>query len=215
MPCCNRCNLLRNDFYSYEEFLAFSETIKTIDLKRGKLKLINHLKDSGAIKFGNFILASGCTSDYYIDIKLAFLNPKSSKVISNIIFNQIVKIRDIGALVGSGLGGELMVGCLLVKFGTMNFIMNDFYPVSGLIVRKEQKDHGTKQIIEGPPPNNNKVIILEDVITTGNSVSRVAKTLINQGFEISFIISVFNRSNIMNIDSIPVISALEANDLQP
>jgi orotate phosphoribosyltransferase len=47
-----------------------------------KDKLIQQLKECGAIKFGRFVLTSGAISDYYIDIKKASTEPKILKLIA-------------------------------------------------------------------------------------------------------------------------------------
>ncbi len=44
-----------------------------------KEKLIELLKECGAIQFGKFVLTSGAISNYYIDIKKASTNPKILK----------------------------------------------------------------------------------------------------------------------------------------
>ena len=63
-----------------------------------------------------------------------------------------------------------------------------------IFLRKEQKDYGTNKLIEGEFIKGQKVILIEDVITTGNSVIEAAKKLEENGLIVSQIITVFSRS---------------------
>ncbi len=96
-------------------------------------EIIQLLIDSDAIKFGDFILASGKKSNYYIDVKLAATKPwvlsRICKYIEEIIDN-FTKEPDYIACVE--LGG--------VPIGTM---VSDREVLPLIIVRKAAKDHGT------------------------------------------------------------------------
>ena len=50
-------------------------------------------------------------------------------------------------------------------------------PLLAFLVRKEQKDHGTRKQVEGPLPSGVKVVMLEDVITTGGSTLQAIEAL--------------------------------------
>ena len=49
--------------------------------------------------------------------------------------------------------------------------------ISMIMMRKESKEYGTRQIIEGVYHINNKVLIVEDVITSGKSILNAAQIL--------------------------------------
>ena len=68
-----------------------------------------------------------------------------------------------------------------------------------IFLRKEQKDYGTNKLIEGEFIKGQKVILIEDVITTGNSVIEAAKKIEENGLIVSQIITVFSRSNDLDL----------------
>ena len=68
-----------------------------------------------------------------------------------------------------------------------------------IFLRKEQKDYGTNKLIEGEFIKGQKVILIEDVITTGNSVIEAAKKIEESGLIVSQIITVFSRSKDLNL----------------
>ena len=64
-----------------------------------------------------------------------------------------------------------------------------------IFLRKDQKKYGTKNLIEGVYNRGNKVVLIEDVVTTGNSVIESAKILEENGLVISQIISIVSRNS--------------------
>jgi orotate phosphoribosyltransferase len=99
-----------------------------------KSLLISALKKCGAVKFGDFTLASGKKSKYYVDIKKASTDPVTLTVIAeqaaSIVLNEKVDI--IG---GVALGGVPLATAVSLKSGL---------PL--LIVRKEEKGYGTEGV---------------------------------------------------------------------
>jgi uridine monophosphate synthetase len=62
-----------------------------------------------------------------------------------------------------------------------------------LICRKEAKAYGTKKQVEGIFKPGENCLIIEDVITTGASVLKVADTLINEGLQVTDIAVLVDR----------------------
>lgn len=121
-------------------------------------ELINLIKDNAFYK-GEFKLANGNISPYYIDIRKITLSSKGLQLITK----QILKALDgiiYDAIGGMTLGADPIIGSLLACTQDKR----------GFIVRKEAKIHGTKNLIEGNLIKNDKIIIIDDVITSGNSV---------------------------------------------
>ena len=66
--------------------------------------------------------------------------------------------------------------------------------IDGLIVRKEAKDHGTGQQVEGPElPEGSKVTVLEDVTTTASSAIKAVDALREAGYEVTRIVTLIDR----------------------
>ncbi len=128
-----------------------------------KTKLIELLKDCGAIKFGRFVLTSGAVSDYYVDIKKASTKPDVLKKIVKIM-SEYAKGYDY--LAGMELGAVPLLVALSLET-----------EIPYVIIRKEKKGHGTSKQIEGDDINNKKVLIIEDVTTSGGSVIKTINTI--------------------------------------
>ena len=141
------------------------------------------LKDCGALQFGDFTLASGAKSKYYIDIKRASTDPKVLKLIAE---GMAAKLKELGLKVdriaGIVLGSVPLAAALSLETG-----------IPYVMVRKEKKDHGTGKLIEGVLNKGDKVLVVEDVITSaGSSVNGIA-TLREEGAVVSDVFSVIDR----------------------
>lgn len=152
--------------------------------------LLYLLESIGAIRYGEFVLKSGQTSNVFYDIKRALLNPRGNQLIQHELRPHL---EGIDAVCGTGLGGALM--------------LSGMYP--GIYVREEEHQTGLKRTIEGVWVVGWKVAILEDVITTGGTVERVIPILTEIGLKIEKVICVVNRGGVKTISGIPVISLLE------
>jgi orotate phosphoribosyltransferase len=157
------------------------------------MNLIHELIKIGAIKSGKFKLSSGIESNYYVDIKLALLTNETSLFISNHICNMIA--RD-SIIAGYGLGGSLLVACVISRSN-----------LSGLVIRDKKREHGTERFVEGPLCNK-KIVLLEDVITTGKSVLTAMERL-----TVAEIITVVNRSKMQEIAGIPIKSLINEREI--
>jgi orotate phosphoribosyltransferase len=141
------------------------------------------LKDCEAIRFGDFTLASGKKSRYYIDIKKASTNPDVLKLIAIEIKEKIQEISIRGDSIGCvALGGVPIAVAVSLETGL---------PL--VIVRKETKDYGTKGQIIGDPKPGSCVILVEDVTTTGGSVLKAIQILEDEGLEVHHVLVVVDR----------------------
>ena len=78
-----------------------------------------------------------------------------------------------------------------------------------------QKNYGLKNLIEGEFTKDQKVVLIEDVITTGSSIFESAKNLEDNGLVVSQIISIFSRSDNLNLqyNNIPIQYLYHSNEL--
>ncbi len=115
-----------------------------------------------AIRYGEFTLASGQTSHYYVDKTQITLMGEGLYCLARVILDQLEGM-DVDAVGGMTIGADPIAGAvaaLSVCYGR---------PLDAFIVRKERKDRGTGQRVEGPVARGARVVVLEDVITTGGS----------------------------------------------
>lgn len=143
--------------------------------------IIEALKENNIIQYGNFTLSNGSESSIYIDMKKVISFPKLNKEICLELIN---KINDNTHLVCGAPYGAVSYASIISILGEMPMIF----------LRKETKKYGTKKLIEGEYNSGDKVVLIEDVITTGNSVIESATILEEQGLVISQIIAIVSRS---------------------
>ncbi|HWQ49457.1 MAG TPA: orotate phosphoribosyltransferase [Methanosarcina sp.] len=151
------------------------------ELETQKQELIAALKACGAIRYGDFTLASGKKSKYYIDIKKASTDPKTLKLIARQAAFRI-KQMDVNIIAGVELGG--------VPLATAVSIETEL-PL--LIVRKAVKDYGTKSRFVGEIKPEDRLVMLEDVTTSGGSVRNAIEVVRETGANVKYVISVVDR----------------------
>lgn len=165
------------------------------------------LQDCGAVKFGDFTLASGKRSKYYVDVKMAVTKPKILKLISSHIVAEIVN-RKIKAD---------YIACMELGAVPLGTVVSLDTEIPLVIVRKAQKDHGLKNRIIGEFEQKKFAILVEDVTTTGGSVINAANALRNEGLMVEFVISVVDRNEgaeeNLNKEGLTLISLVKAKTL--
>lgn len=141
------------------------------------------LKDCGALQFGDFTLASGAKSKYYIDIKKASTDPKVLKLIARLMSENLKRSGlKIDRIAGVVLGSVPLATALSLETG-----------IPYVMVRKEKKDHGTGKLIEGVLNKGDRVLVTEDVITSAGSSIAAIKTLRDEGAIVENVFSVIDR----------------------
>lgn len=156
------------------------------------------LYKNNIIKFGNFTLASGKNSPYYIDLRLVPSYPQQfRKMIKNLqnLIDEKTGLENFDALVSVPTGGLVIASALAIE------------TVKPLIyVRNKSKEYGTSKLIEGKLSSNMKLVMIDDVATTGNSILNGIKQLQEAGSIISESYVIVNRLENANkaMDSIGV-----------
>lgn len=143
--------------------------------------LIEGLKACGAIQFGHFVLTSGATSDYYIDIKKASTDPW---ILSQIASAMSPHAKGVDLIAGMELGAVPLAVALSLETG-----------IPYVIIRKERREHGTGKQIEGGAVSGKKVLLVEDVTTSGGSVVKSIAILREHGAEVAKVVSVVDRES--------------------
>ena len=140
-----------------------------------------------SLRRGNFILASGKSSTYYIDGKLTAMHPRGATLIARAILKEIEPLA-VDAVGGMDMGATPIVGAVAVAGEAAG------RPLPVFVVRKDVKKHGTMKLIEGPIPSApSKVVIIDDVVTTGESILKAIDAVQNAGHEVLLAISVLDR----------------------
>jgi orotate phosphoribosyltransferase len=126
-----------------------------------------------AVKFGDYILSSGKKSPYYIDLRQTISSPITMDWIANsltrIILNEIGKDK-IDKILGVPTAG--------VPFAT---VVSQKLGIPLIYYRQARKEHGVRKKVEGILERNDRVLIIDDLITTGESVIETAEVIRDQG----------------------------------
>ena len=150
-----------------------------------KEKLLTLLAQK-AYRYGDFSLASGKKSSHYVNCKPVSLAGPGLLSISTLFLNQINE-TDSG-VAGLTLGADPLVS------GVVMLAAQSGTNLSGLIVRKEAKGHGTGDWLEGPlPPKGSVITVLEDVVTTGSSSLKAVEKLRTQGYLVNQVLAIVDR----------------------
>lgn len=115
-----------------------------------------------SFKKGDFVLASGQRSDYYIDCRLTTLDGQGAYLIGQRMYS-LLKDLHVDAVGGMTLGADPIISSILYRSAEAG------KPMSGFIVRKGTKGHGTGRQIEGHLAPWMRIALVEDVVTTGGS----------------------------------------------
>jgi orotate phosphoribosyltransferase len=150
------------------------------NLKNELLRIVQ--KESVIIK--QVTLASGKTSNYYVDGKMTTLNRDGIVLIAK-LFAPLLK--DVQAAGGPTMGADPFIGALLYECRLQDI------PMAGFIARKEVKGHGTMKMIEGPLLKGMDVAVIEDVITTGGSVLKSIAAIEEYGCKVKKVLSLLDR----------------------
>lgn len=139
-----------------------------------------------ALSFGSFILSSGETSNYYIDLRSITLGGTTAPLVGELML-EITKDLDYEAVGGLTLGADPVALSMLHVARNKGMILDSF------IVRKETKSHGRQRQVEGPDVSGRKVLVVEDTSTTGNSIMSAISALTDAGATIVGVAVVVDR----------------------
>lgn len=160
------------------------------------------LRELKVVQKGEFILTSGRKSNYFVNIKRASTNPEALREIGKAIAPYV----DDCKIAGMALGAVPLAVAVALETNRP-FVM----------VRKEAKDHGTKELVEGDVSPGDKFIIVEDVATTGGSTLRVVSALREKGANVSKAVVVVDREEgareMLTEHGIELISLFKVQDL--
>lgn len=158
------------------------------DDRRARLLAILKAK---SFRRGHFVLASGKTSDVYLDCRVTGLDAEGATLIGELFYEHL----KAAGVVFDALGG-LTLGAdpLITATSIAGFRAGD--PKPGFIIRKEPKGHGLGQWIEGRSAlrEGDKVVLLDDVITTGGSLRKSWERALSEGLVPVYVLAVVDRS---------------------
>ncbi|WP_137288892.1 orotate phosphoribosyltransferase [Natronorubrum halophilum] len=141
--------------------------------------LIDALRDAEAVEFGEFELSHGGTSEYYVDKYLFETDPDCLEAVADAFAERLGADDKLG---GVALGGVPLAAATSVAAG-----------VPYVIARKQRKEYGTGNLIEGRLEEGEEVVVLEDIVTTGTSLVDAIEALREAGATVDRALVVVDR----------------------
>lgn len=141
-----------------------------------------------ALKLGQFTLASGRSSHFYVDGRRVTLSAEGAAMVGSGVLELLAEVPEVAAVGGLTMGADPIVGATLAVAG-----LGARPSLRGFLVRKEAKGHGTGNLVEGPLDPGTSVAILDDVATTGGSSLKAVEAVRAMGCNVSRVIVMLDR----------------------
>jgi orotate phosphoribosyltransferase len=144
------------------------------------------LVKSRAVVHKTVTLASGQTSNYYIDGRMVLMHGESATLLGELVY-QTTKDLGLQAIGGPETGALPMATAAAMRYHQAGV------PMEGFFVRKDAKQHGLQKRIEGGFPEKGRVAIVEDVMTTGKSALGAIQAVQDAGAQIVAVVCIVDR----------------------
>ena len=163
-----------------------AETIRSADSQAARL-----MQETGALLYGDFTLASGKKSEYYFDSKKLTLDPQGALYVAK----SIVEALDHFGIkyVGGTAYGAIPIAAQVALYSAIR----PGKPIRAFYHRRtpDAKKHGTHAIAEGQfPPPGEPTAILEDVVTTGESLLDAIQKAESDGYRVTHAMTLVDRN---------------------
>lgn len=139
-----------------------------------------------AIQFGDFTLASGQKSSYYINSKKVLFHGEAVALLGELLYQATQDLPIVGI-------GGLEVGAIPMAAAAAMSYHQHGRAMEGFFVRKEAKGHGSKQRVEGEIKPGDHVAVIDDVLTTGGSVVQAIEEVEKLGAVVARVVCVVDR----------------------
>lgn len=174
--------------------------------------LIRLLRDR-SLQTGDFVLASGLRSSYYIDARPTTMSAQGQQIIGRL---GLAAIRKAGWR-PQAVGG-LTMGADPVAYAIASASAEAPPVIDAFSVRKAAKGHGAKRRIEGNFSSGMPVVVVEDVITSGQSARQAIDAVTMQGGKVVGVLSVVDRlqggRELLESEGLSVVALTTIHDLR-
>jgi orotate phosphoribosyltransferase len=145
-----------------------------------QLAELHEILKKKSVRFGSFTLASGQTSDVYIDCKPTTFDPRAMRLVGLLFLQKMEEKMWLPDAVGG-----LTMGADPIAFAIARESVNRHPIIDCFVVRKERKPHGMQKVVEGLERTERlKVVILDDVCTKGESTALAIENAKSVGMQI-------------------------------
>jgi orotate phosphoribosyltransferase len=137
---------------------------------------------------GDFTLASGARSSYYVDARRTTMSAEGQFLVGEVALRAIEE-----AGWKPGWIGGLTMGADPIAYAVAHRSWLEGRPIQGFSVRKQAKDHGTGNRIEGGLPEGADVVVVEDSMTSGGSALEAVRALEEHGARVAGVLTLVDR----------------------
>lgn len=163
-------------------------------------------------KRGEFTLASGKQSTFYIDARLTTMSPEGLSIIGPLALSVL---RQTGWSIDA-IGG-LTLGADPISYAISYASAHSDHPLRAFTVRKEAKTHGTGRVLEGPFRQGDRVAVIEDVLTTGGSVLRAIDAVRSADGAVAGVLALVDREEggrqAIESAGVPIVALVTASQI--
>lgn len=173
-------------------------------------KLLELIREKGVSKASEgFTLASGKRTNLYIDLRKINLDPEGINLVGNLTLGKIQELVPEATHLGGLETGSIPISTAVV------LLSKGTHELSGFWVRKQSKDHGLKNLIEGNLTKNASAVIVDDVVTTGGSSLQAVRAVREFGASVVQVIAIVDRGAAANFkkERIPYFAFFEEKDM--
>jgi orotate phosphoribosyltransferase len=139
-----------------------------------------------AVAFGDFTLASGKKSSYYINSKKVLFHGEAVALLGELLYDSLRDL-EIQAVGGLEVGAIPMATAAVLRFQQAGRTLEGFF------VRKQAKGHGSQERLEGQVQAGDRVAVLDDVLTTGESVVQAIEAVEACGATVARVVCIVDR----------------------
>ena len=137
----------------------------------------------------SYTLSTGRQSDFYFDCKKAMLDGRCLGLIAEAFLQEAGKLpRFPRAIGGLTMGADFIVAAVIQRAFETGRSM-----VSGSIVRKAPKQHGSANKIENVLSEGTPILVVDDVVTTGASTEDACEAFLAAGYDLVGIVALVDR----------------------
>lgn len=166
--------------------MGISSTLELRVNTRDAERILEIARETGALLEGDFTLASGRKSNHYFEGKRLTLSAEGAYQVGKVIFDELAD-TDVDAVGGLAIGADPIATAVALVSHLKG------KPIPSFIVREVPKQHGTRKKIEGHIKEGFRVVIVDDVITTGGSVSKAIEAVEEAGCKVAKVIVLVDR----------------------
>jgi orotate phosphoribosyltransferase len=139
-----------------------------------------------ALQFGDFTLASGKKSSYYVNSKKVLFHAEALTLLGELLY------ESTSDLTFEAMGG-LEVGAIPMAAAALTAFHHHGRHLEGFFVRKQAKSHGSKELVEGQVKPGDRVVVIDDVLTTGGSVLQAIEAVEALGAKVVRVVCICDR----------------------